>query len=284
MSQKKSLGKGLGAILSESIGDLSTRPSFILCGIEELSPNRFQPRKDFNDEDQKQLIASVRKSGIIQPIVVRKTEKGYEIIAGERRWRAAQAAGLQDVPIIIREADDLEVAEISLVENLQREELNAIEEANAYQTLIETFGLSQEEISVRVGKDRSTIANIVRLLKLPGEIKNALIKKSITPGHARTLLALTSPEEQVKLFQVITKKGLNVRQAETLIQDFKKVPRETKLAAHDPYLLDLEKQLSSRMMAQVKLRYRSKRGTIEIRFSGNEELDRLLDILMKGTG
>ncbi len=280
MSQKKSLGKGLGAILAESVGDLSTRPTFIVCGIEELSPNRFQPRKDFNDADQKQLVASVKKSGIIQPIVVRKTEKGFEIIAGERRWRAAQAAGLQDVPIVIREADDQEMAEISLIENIQREELNAIEEANAYHTLMDRFGLSQEEISTRVGKDRSTIANTVRLLKLPGEIKSALIAKLITPGHARSLLALSSPDEQVALFQRIVKKGLNVRETEALIQASKKAPLEKKPSARDPYLAELEKKLSSRMMAQVKINYRSKKGAIEIHFAGNEELNRLLNILI----
>jgi ParB family transcriptional regulator, chromosome partitioning protein len=280
MPQKHSLGKGLGAILSDSIDDLNKRPSFIMCGIEELFPNRFQPRKDFNDGDQKQLVASIKKSGIIQPIVVRKTEKGYEIIAGERRWRAAQTAGLQDVPIIIREAGDLEVAEISLIENIQREELNAIEEANAYQTLIDRFGLSQEDISTRVGKDRSTIANTVRLLKLPGEVKASVIAKNITPGHARALLSLNSPDEQIRLHRLILKKGINVRETETIIQGLKKNPEATVLPARDPYLADLEKKLSSCMMAKVKINYGKKGGAIEIRFSGNEELNRLLHILM----
>ncbi len=283
MPQKNSLGKGLGAILSAPVDDLNTRPSFILCGIEELVPNRFQPREDFNDVSQKQLIASVKKSGIIQPIVVRKTEKGYEIIAGERRWRAAQAAGLQNVPIIIREAQDLEVAEISLVENIQREELNAIEEANAYQTLIEKFGLSQEEISLRVGKDRSTIANTVRLLKLPGEIKSALIEKNITPGHARALLPLSSPEEQLRICHLVVKKGLNVRETEKHIKNLRKPFLKKESASEiDPYLQELEKKLSSRMMAKVKISYGGKRGAIEINFSGSEELNRLLNILLNG--
>ena len=144
------------------------------CGIEELRPNQYQPRKNFNDEDQKKLIASVKQSGIIQPIVVRKADSGYEIIAGERRWRAAQAAGLKDVPIVIRKASDQEAAELSLIENLLREELNPLEEADAYVTLMEKFNLSQESISAQVGKDRSTIANTVRLLKLPAKAKTAL--------------------------------------------------------------------------------------------------------------
>jgi ParB family chromosome partitioning protein len=281
MAQKHSLGKGLGAILSAAVDDLNTRPSFILCGIEELYPNRFQPRKDFNDEAQQQLVASLKQSGIIQPIVVRKTEKGYEIIAGERRWRAAQAAGFPDVPVIIREAGDREVAELSLVENIQREELNAIEEANAYQTLIDKFNLSQDDISARVGKDRSTIANTVRLLKLPQEAKNALIAKNITPGHARSLLALNSPQEQVRVLQLIVRKGLNVRETERLVKGIKEKPVGGNPISADPQIAELEKTLSARMMAKVRIKYGKKRGAIEITFSGKEEFNRLLRILTR---
>jgi ParB family chromosome partitioning protein len=280
MPLKNSLGRGLGAILTDFADDLNNKPSFITCGIEELFPNHFQPRKDFNDESQRKLIASLKRSGIIQPIVVRKTERGYEIIAGERRWRAAQAAGLQEVPVIIREAGDLEVAEISLIENIQREELNAIEEANAYQTLTDKFGLSQEEISVRVGKDRSTISNTVRLLKLPGAVKDAVIKKNISPGHARSLLALNSTDEQLAILSLILKKSLNVRETEQAIKNFKDASHKKKRPASDPYIIELEKTLSSCMMAKVKIDYGKKRGKIEIMFSGSEELNRLIDILM----
>lgn len=279
MSQKNSLGKGLGAILSAAVDDLNTRPTFIICGIEELYPNRFQPRKDFNDEAQQQLVASLKQSGIIQPIVVRKTEKGYEIIAGERRWRAAQAARFQDVPIIIREAGDMEVAELSLVENIQREELNAVEEANAYQTLMDKFGLSQEDLSMRVGKDRSTIANTVRLLKLPPEAKTTLIEKKITPGHARSLLALNSAQEQVQVLNLIVKKGLNVRETERLIKNLKEAPDGRTKAPADPQIVELEKKLSARMMAKVRIKYGKKLGAIEIIFSGKEEFNRLMNIL-----
>ncbi len=174
MAQKNVLGKGLGAIFPDLLNDFDKKKSVFSCGIEELQPNRYQPRKNFNDSTQKQLIASIKSTGIIQPIVVRKLDKGYEIIAGERRWRAAQAAGLKDVPIVIREATDMQAAEMSLIENIQREELNPLEEADAYVTLIETFKLSQEEISSRAGKDRSTIANTIRLLKLPAKVKAAL--------------------------------------------------------------------------------------------------------------
>jgi ParB family chromosome partitioning protein len=279
MPLKNSLGKGLGAILSSAVDDLNTRPSFIICGIEELYPNRYQPRKDFNDEAQQQLVASLHQSGIIQPIVVRKTDKGFEIIAGERRWRAAQAAGFQDVPIIIREAGDMEVAELSLVENIQREELNAVEEANAYQTLMDKFNLSQEDIALRVGKDRSTIANTVRLLKLPPEAKTSLIEKKITPGHARSLLALNSAQEQVKILHLIVKKGLNVRETERLVKSIQEKPAGRMKAPADPQIAELEKKLSARMMAKVRIKYGKKLGAIEIIFSGKEELNRLMNIL-----
>jgi len=283
MRQKNSLGKGLGAILPDLIDDLDTKPSFIMCGIEELFPNRFQPRKDFNDEDQQQLVASVKKSGIIQPIVVRKTEKGFEIIVGERRWRAAQVAGLHDVPIIIREAEDIELAELAIIENIQREELNAIEEAGAYQTLADKFSLSQEEISSRVGKDRSTISNTLRLLKLPEEAKEALIQKKITPGHARSLLSAGSHEEQKKVLHVIVKKGLNVRETEQYIKKIKNTPNEKRQKARvrDPYISELETKLSSRMMTPVRINYGKKKGSIEITFKGSEDMDRILAILME---
>lgn len=281
MAQKNSLGKGLGAILSATVDDLNTSPAFIRCGIEELYPNRFQPRKDFNDEAQKQLVASLQKSGIIQPIVVRKTDNGYEIIAGERRWRAAQAGGLSEVPIIIRAASDLEAAEICLVENLQREELNAMEEAQAYQTLIDKFSLSQEEISARIGKDRSTVSNTIRLLKLPREVKTALIEKKITPGHARSLLTLGSPSEQINIMRLIVKKGLNVRETERLIQNISSASVKSNIVTPDPNIADLERRLSSRMMTKVRIKHGRKRGTIEILFSSTEELNRLINILVQ---
>ena len=279
MPQKGSLGKGLGAILPDLLDDISTRPSFILCGIEELSPNRFQSRKDFNDNEQKSLVASVRKNGIIQPIIVRKSGQGYEIIAGERRWRAAQVAGIRDVPIVIRDVEDSDAAEMSLIENIQREDLNSLEEAEAFAMLIEKFNISQEELSTRVGKDRSTIANTIRLLKLPQEVKQALRNKTLTAGHARSLLALDSPAEQITVFHVIKKKSLSVRDTERLIQNRKRTPSKTKSARRDPSLLDLENTLSSRLMTAVHVTRGKKSGRIEIRFNTAEELHRLVTLL-----
>lgn len=282
MAQKKdALGKGLGAIFSDLLDtDAGKKTSVNSCGIEELHPNRYQPRKNFNDDDQKKLMASVKQSGIIQPIIVRKAQQGYEIIAGERRWRAAQAAGIKDVPIVIRKASDLEAAELSLIENIQREELNPLEEADAYVTLMEKFNISQENISLQVGKDRSTIANTVRLLKLPDKAKTALIEKKISSGHARGLLALTAPEEQIATLDIILKRGLNVRETEKLIAKLKQKPVEKKAIINDRFMLDLEKSLTTKCMARVKIKGSAKKGAIEITYTSMDELNRLARYLL----
>jgi len=280
MAQKNVLGKGLGAIFPDMLTDSERKIPPAACGIEELRPNRYQPRKSFNDRDQKQLVASIKKSGIIQPIIVRRQGKGYEIIAGERRWLAAQAAGLKDVPIVIREATDLETAEISLIENIQREELNPLEEADAYLTLIEKFKISQDDISSRVGKDRSTIANTLRLLKLPAKAKTALVEKKITSGHARCLLSLISTEEQLKALDLILKKDLNVRETERLIQNAKRLAPNSKPPVKDRYLADLEKALAKKFMARVQIKGHAKKGVIEVRFTSMDELNRLASLIL----
>jgi ParB family chromosome partitioning protein len=282
MPQKNSLGKGLGAMFPDLLEGFNNRPAFVMCGIEELSPNRFQARRDFNDKQQQQLVSSIKKSGIIQPIIVRKATAGYEIIAGERRWRAAQKAGLQSVPVIIREARDLEVAELSLIENIQREALNPIEEAEAYQTLTGHFGLSQEDLSVRVGKDRSTIANTLRLLKLPPAVRNALIEKKITSGHARSLLGIDSPKEQLKILETVLKKALSVRDTERLMQNSKKTSPGKKRLKKDTYIMDTERLLSRILMARVQIYSNKKKsGRIEIIFNSADDLHRLIKVLME---
>jgi ParB family chromosome partitioning protein len=280
MAQKNVLGKGLGAIFPDLLNDLDKKMPVFSCGIEELQPNRYQPRKNFHDENQKQLVASIKNSGIIQPIIVRKFGKSYEIIAGERRWRAAQTAGLKDVPIVVREATDMEAAEMSLIENIQREELNPLEEAAAYITLNETFNLSQEAISFRVGKDRSTITNTIRLLKLPAKIKAALVEKKISAGHARCLLACNSTEEQMAALDIILKKELNVRETERLIQNIKKQPANKKQGSKDRFLADLEKALTTKFIAKVQIKGTSKKGAIEIRYTSMDELNRLSGLIL----
>ena len=283
MPPKSSLGKGLGAMFPDLLNDISARPSFIMCGIEELTPNRFQSRKEFSDQEQKRLVTSIKKNGIIQPIVVRRSGSAYEIIAGERRWRAAQEAGLKEVPIIVRDAEDSQAAELSLIENVQREGLNSLDEAEAYRMLMTTFGLSQEELSARVGKDRSTIANTIRLLKLPAEIKKALIDKTISSGHARALLMVDTPGEQIKVLTIILNKTLSVRETENLIQRLKKKPAKKSAAKKDPVLRDLEKELSSLFMTAIQIRQQKNKGSIEIKFKTAEELHRLVTLLMNIT-
>lgn len=263
MNKKSPLGKGLGALFPD-IGELTSgTATYRLCGIEELVPNRFQPRREFNEEEQKELIASIRQRGILQPIIVRKATTGYEIIAGERRWRAAQEVGLQEVPIVIREATDHEAAEISLIENLQRADLTPLEEAQAFQTLIDTFCLSQEDIGARVGKDRSTIANTLRLLRLPEEIKDALRAHTISAGHARALLSLSSPDEQLAVFHEVVAKGLSVRATEALIRKVTagQVPVRSPSATPpiDPQIAAYEHEASSCLQTKVRIKS-GKRG------------------------
>lgn len=281
MAQKNVLGKGLGAIFPDLLNNHSDKQKSLACGIEELRPNPYQPRKTFHDDKQKELIASIKNSGIIQPIIVRRVGNSYEIIAGERRWRAAQAAGLKDVPIVIREANDMEAAEMSLIENIQREELNPLEEAGAYVTLIEKFKLSQENISAQVGKDRSTISNTIRLLKLPARVQSALMDNKISAGHARCLLACNSQDEQMAALALILKKDLNVRETERLIQKAKKQPLDKKqLPKKDRFINDLEKAMSAKLLARVQINGSDKRGLIEIRYTSMDELNRLSGLIL----
>ncbi|NPV06147.1 MAG: ParB/RepB/Spo0J family partition protein [Syntrophaceae bacterium] len=281
MIKKNSLGRGLGAMFPDLLEKIGDKPVLVTCGIEELVPNRYQARKDFDPEEHKSLVASIRKSGIIQPIVARKFDGGYEIIAGERRWRAAQEAGLKSVPVILREAADQDTAVLSLIENLLRADLNPIEEAEAFHRLINEFGLSHEALSETVGKDRSTVTNALRLLKLPREIREAIAKGTLSAGHARAILALETIEEQNHLFRSILSKGLTVREAEALARGKRKAGNVKKTRGADEHLAEIEKRLARRLMTRVTVRSGRKGGAIEIRFSSPEELDRLLDVLLR---
>ncbi len=281
MIKKNSLGKGLGAMFPDLLDKMGDKPTLVTCGIEELVPNRYQARKDFDPEEHRSLVASIRKSGILQPIVARKFDGGYEIIAGERRWRAAQEAGLKNVQVILRDAADEDAAVLSLIENLLRANLNPMEEAEAFHRLMNEFGLSHEAISTAVGKDRSTVTNILRLLKLPKEIRDALAKKTLSAGHARAILALESLEEQTRLFKAILSKGLNVREAENFARGKKKTKAAKNKPVGDEYVAELEKRLSRRLMARVNIHSRKRGGSIEIRFSSPEELDRLLEAILR---
>lgn len=284
MAKKETLGRGLGAIFSDLLDHSGGQAQLHFCAIEDLKPNRFQPRRSFDEAEQKRLAQSIRETGILQPILVRRQNGTYEIIAGERRWRAAQTAGLKTVPVMIRDVDDRQMAELTLVENLLREDLNPVEEAEGYRVLQDRFQLSQEEIAHRVSKDRSTVANFMRLLKLPSPIREGLIKKELSAGHARALLTLPSEKGQLEAFREIRSKNLNVRQAEALV---KKLQKDKKSSQKEPsalsYLGDLETRLSRKLMTRVRIKPgKRKGGRIEIRFHGDDDLRRLLDEILEG--
>lgn len=284
--KKKGLGRGLGALIPSAETNRIERQPFLSIGIEEVRPNPFQPRKKVKDTAIDQLAESIKEKGIIQPLLVRKVEEGYELIAGERRWRAAQKAGLTEVPVLIREADEPTVQlELALIENIQRENLNPIEEAEAYRRLMEEFQLSQEEIGRKVGKDRSTIANFLRLLKLSPWIRDKIAEGTISLGHAKCLLGLDSALEQTKLTEMIIEKGLSVRELEQLIkkkrggsvESFKKETVSV-LSPDDEWV----KELIRRFKTRIKLKRKKKGGVIEIFFHSEEELTRIVDLLLPG--
>lgn len=275
--KKATLGRGLDALLPKE----NREPGLTLVSIHEIRPNTRQPRKDFDDDTIAELTASIKEKGIIQPIVVRQAGSGYEIIAGERRWRAAQRAGIVKVPVVVKDATDMEALELALIENLQREDLNPIEEASGYQHLIEVYGLTHEEVSVQIGKDRSTITNHLRLLRLSEEAKRALIEGEITAGHARALLSLESISDANLVLQAIRKKKLSVRTTESLIRNMSKEKRPgVKPVSADPYLERIADDLKGALSTQVRIIYNKGKGRIEIDYYSDDELERLLSALL----
>ncbi|HET7290586.1 MAG TPA: ParB/RepB/Spo0J family partition protein [Thermodesulfobacteriota bacterium] len=275
--KKATLGRGLDALIPKE----SKPEGLTLLSINEIRPNALQPRKDFDDETITELTASIKEKGILQPIVVRQAAGGYEIIAGERRWRAAQRAGVVKVPVVVKDASDMEALELALIENLQREDLNPIEEASGYQHLIEVYGLTHEEVSLRIGKDRSTVTNQLRLLRLSDEAKRALIEEEITAGHARALLGLESLSDANVVLHAIRKKKLSVRMTETLIRN---MTRERKSAvkpvSSDPYLERLADDIKGFLSTQVRIIYNKGKGRIEIDYYSDDELERLVSALL----
>jgi len=278
------LGKGLGALLPE-FGQAEPR-TLLYCGLEEIIPNRSQPRKHFDESKLQELAESIKEKGILEPLIVRRVDQGYELIIGERRWRAAQKAGLKEVPVIVKETEGREAFEISLIENLQREDLNPIEAAEAFKHLIEEFNISQENLSKRMGKDRTTITNTLRLLKLPLEIRNQLLQNLITSGHARAILSLENKEKQRELCALIIKKGLSVREAEALAKRWSETPK--KKAASVKRRGDLESQLSSLqdslrkyLGTKVHITQKDKKGKIEIEYYSYEDLERIVEAILK---
>jgi ParB family chromosome partitioning protein len=276
MVKKTGLGRGMAALLSAADDE---GKSYFSCPIEEIKPNRSQPRKTFSNDKLEELAGSIREKGIIQPLVVRKKADHYELIAGERRWRAAQKAGLREVPVVIQDVSDGTALEMALIENIQREDLNAVEEAEAYQALMDNFALSQEELAKRVGKERSTVANSLRLLRLPAEIKRDVTEDRLSMGHARALLALDNQEQMKTARDEVLKRELTVRQAEGLVKKLKtnKAPKAVK--KQDPHLADVVEQLKRHFKAKVALRQAGRGGKLEISFSSMDELTRIIELL-----
>jgi ParB family transcriptional regulator, chromosome partitioning protein len=277
---RKALGRGLNALFPTVT---AIENDLVELDIDRIDPAVVQPRGVFKEDKLEELALSIRHNGIIQPIVVRRSGDRFQLIAGERRWRAAQRAGLHRVPCIIKEVPDDNVLELSLIENIQREELNPIEEANAFKNLLETRKLTQEELAQRVGKDRSSITNALRLLKLPPEIQKLVEEEKLSMGHARALLSLESAEEQIAIAREITGKNLSVRETEQIVKKRPPSGKQTKVinATEDANILAAEAKLSKKLGAPVKIRLAKNGGVVEIKFSSDEELSQLFDNLMQ---
>jgi ParB family chromosome partitioning protein len=286
MKKKQALGKGIRALIPEEkiiVNEENGSKEYVLeLDINKIKPNTDQPRKHFDREKLDELAASIREHGIIQPLVLRKKNNHYLIVAGERRWRASKQLGLATVPAIIKDLPEEEVMEIALIENIQRENLNAIEEAHGYQTLMDTFKLTQGEVGIKLGKSRVAVTNTLRLLNLPEEIQDAIISGALSSGHGRAILGLKKPKQQLEMLSVILTKNLTVRETEEFVKNFKvnkeksvKVVKKDK----DPYITAIEEKLQEKYQTRVNLKHKKDKGKIEIEYYSLDELQGLLERL-----
>ena len=278
---KKKLGRGLGELLGDALDDTGRVMEIAVC---DISPNPWQPRRDFPKESLTALAESIKENGLIQPVVVRQKQDGtYELAAGERRWRAAKLAGLETIPAVTQDYDDRSMAEMALVENLQREDLNPVDEGLAYQKLMDDYGLTQEDISRKVGKSRPYVANMVRLLALPEEVKDFLSKGQLTAGQARPLLGLGSDAEKVQLARRIVKEGLSARRVEEIIRQGRESKPKNNPPPAETFMKAVEEKLGLSVGSKVRIRIgkgkNAHKGTISISFSNDEEFQRIADIL-----
>lgn len=293
LNKKKVLGRGIGALIggvqllegvqrpeSNQLQPQKADGRYFACPILDISPNKTQPRKRFSEESLKELSNSIKENGVIEPLLVRRTPNGYELIAGERRWRASKMAALTEVPVVVIDATDEESLELAVIENIQREDLDAIEEAEAYKSLM-GFGLSQDEVAKRVGKERSTVANYLRLLKLPLEVRDELVKGSITMGHARALLSIEGHSAQVEYCRQIITKGLSVRETEALVSKsgpaFTYAGKVKNKKAHAPN--PVEDDLRAVFGTKVLLKDKKGKGSIEIMYYSADERERIIELL-----
>lgn len=277
-STKRGLGRGLNALISTMEDTQNDKSGVLMLKINDVEPREGQPRKHFDDEKLTQLAESIKQHGIIQPIIVKKEDDMYKIIAGERRWRAAKIAGVKTIPAIEKNISSKEVMEIALIENLQREDLNPIEEAEAYDKLIKEYEMTQEALSNILGKSRPAITNSLRLLMLPEKIKKYVVSGDISSGHARTILGIDNEELRVSLAEEIMKNGLSVRATEELVRKVAMPKKKASIREVDNNILELENKLKEALKTKVKLFANKKRGKITIEYYSNEELERLLQI------
>jgi len=278
--KRPALGRGLGALIPG--GSPSERKGVMNLGIEEIRPDRSQPRRHFDEAHIEELAESIRSKGVLLPLIVRRDGEGYVLVAGERRWRAAQKAGLRELPVMVREVTGKEAFEIALIENIQREDLNPIEEAGAYRRLIEEHGLTQEELAARVGKDRSTVANALRLLRLPEPIQRAVVSGELSMGHARALLAIHDEGDLRKAAEKVIAEALSVRAVESLVQRLKskRQPQRRRDGDGGAQLRHLVEKLQRKLSVKVQLKDKGGSGTLEIRYGSLAELDRVLAAIL----
>lgn len=288
MAKKSGLGKGLSAILSDKYDsqaldslENSDSSQVVELKIVDVEPNKDQPRKEFDKEKLEELADSISKHGVIQPIIVTKKGSTYQIVAGERRWRASKQAGLKKIPAIIRDYDEIKVMEVALIENLQREDLNPVEEALGYKSLMDNFSLTQDKISERVGKSRSAVANSLRLLNLPDQILKMLEKGEISTGHAKVILSVTNKNEQIQIAELVVEKQMTVRETENYIKSksknkksVNKMSAEVKMA-----IKDMENNFSKYFGTKVKIKETNGKGKIEISYYSHDEFERISEIL-----
>lgn len=283
MASNKGLGRGLGALLGDFEEETRENTPYKLLPIHKIEPNRNQPRQDFDQEELEALAESLATHGMIQPLTVRELDSGYyQIIAGERRWRAARMAGLTELPAVVMDADDRKTMELALIENLQRQDLNPVEEALGYRALMEDHGLTQEDTAQRVGKSRPAVANALRLLTLSDRILEKVREGTLSAGHARALLTVPSEKKQLEAMQKILALGLSVRQAELLCKSMTREPASEKpVTLQVDYIGECEKSLSKHLGRGVKIVYGKRKGRFELEFYGPEDLQVLLDTLLK---
>lgn len=282
--ERRALGKGINALIPDTYNQEIRREEVIYASLDKIRPNALQPRELFDPAGIEELAASIKEKGVIQPLVVRRQGDNFELIAGERRLRAAQHLGMKDIPVLVKNADDRESLELALIENIQRENLNSIEEARAYQYLLDKFQVTQERISEVLGKARTTITNTLRLLKLPQEIQNEIRQSRISYGHGRALLEIEDANHQRHLTKETIAKGLSVRELENIIKTYRNRPRgrlATVAKQQDPYLAGKQEELQHALATKVRINRQKKRGSIVIDFYSQEDLERIVSVIAR---